>query len=626
MNTGYIKDDYRPFTDEKQMKEVWEAIQSNGLPLLAEGVDVRLFIGEFWTLDMLNTQVLCTYKTKPVARMNLSKAILNMLLINTLDRFGIEFDKKYIFTDSGNLKSQEAYSQMVMNDAFEMGENIFTVRELVGSIKECFVQLTWVLDNKLLKDISILDIFDLCDADETLKKWILDGPYEEGMSIYDAEMKKAECLEYLEKVVNEKNIQPLKSLLAAGVGVRLPQMADCLFMIASRPDDDTVLPHIHFESWLRGVESRDTFYNESYIARRANLITKIDIKDPGSFQKNVSYLNNPSYLNEDEDYMCDTKHFITYEIKTQEDLDKLNDRYMIIDGDMTNLKVIDKNDKSYIGQTVNLRSPYYCNSKVGVCRYCTGENMYRDNVKGPKDSESNLAVIFVKKYIGPKGQDFLSGKHNMITNILNAIFGHDRNIEIRVKDTDVIYSNGTIVKSEEYLMDNCKDENYRGKLKYYGFNVVYNNVSYPVECDSVITFDDDDRPHVTYGNNRKSKAYIEIKHVFYYPNEYGDLISRLNRILGSDYIVAEMLLRNMVVTAGKSPDERERPDWSKEDIGPTEYLCLTSAIVNNTGVVNKFPFGYFGDVVSNPDNYKPVPAMPYDVLYMDRRDLSDIEE
>lgn len=626
-----IKKGYGELKCSPELNEVldtlWGHFQDKGFPLINKAHDIRLFVNEYWTLEKLQTRVTCTIDNTPVARMDFSKGILNMLLLTTLEEFGFKYGKDLIFTGSGNVKSQFKYTEMCKDIAFAMGKDIHEVRELVGKIKECFTQFSWVLDNKLLADISILDIFDLCDADETLKHWILDGPVEEGMSIEDVENKKRFCLEYLENVINEKDIQPLKSLLAAGCGVRLPQLIDCIFMIGSRPDGDEVLPHIHKESWLRGISTRETFYNEAYISRCATILTKLDIKDPGSFQKMVSYLNNPNYLNPDKDYMCDTQHYFEYYISNQAVLERLHDRYMFTD-DITKPVRLDKKNIELIGTTVRVRSPFYCNSQVGVCKYCSGEHMYADNVKGPLDSMSNIGVIFVKKYISPAGQDFLSGKHNMVTNIQGMVFVHDACVQIDVKDTNSVYSNGEISVCEEYIHTDCLHENYRGILYYSKFNVTINDTTHVVENNNKIFFDEDKGVYkVVYGNNRKSKAYIRIKEIFSYPNRFGNPIMELNNITNSPYIVGELLLRNMIVTSGKTKDDKVRPDWSKtsEEIGPIEFIGLTSAIIANRGVVNKFPFGYFGEVISDPENYKPSGEMPYDVLYASRVSEEDCE-
>ena len=624
-----IKKQYRELENSPHLTQVlenlWKHFQEKGFPLISEAHDVRLFINEYWTLEKLQTRVTCTINNTPVARMDFSKAILNMLLLTTLEEFDFKYGKELIFTGSGNVKSQAKYTEMCKDIAFSMGKDIHTVRDLVGKIKECFTQFSWVLDNKLLADISILDIFDLCDADETLKHWILECPVEDGMSIEDVEKKKKYCLEYLENIINEKDIQPLKSLLAAGCGVRLPQLIDCIFMIGSRPDGDEVLPHIHKESWLRGIETRETFYNEAYISRCATILTKLDIKDPGSFQKMVSYLNNPNYLNPDKEYMCDTQHYFEYYISNQAVLERLHDRYMFTN-DITKPIRLDKSNIELIGTTVKVRSPFYCNSQVGVCKYCSGEHTYEDNVKGPMDSMSNIGVIFVKKYISPAGQDFLSGKHNMVTNIQGMVFIHSDRVIVDVKDTDVLYANGVISVNEECLHNDCKEENFRGRPYYSKFNVTINDTIFVVENNNKIYYDEDKEVYrVVYGNNRKSKVYIKIKEIFSYPNRFENPIMELNEITNAPYIVGELLLSNMIVTAGKTKDDKVRPDWSKtsEEIGPIEFIGLPSAIIANRGVVNKFPFGYFGEVVSDPENYKPVGEMPYDVLYASR--LSDEE-
>lgn len=609
----------------KLLKELWANIGKNGLPLVAPGQSPKIFIDDYWDMDKLQARITCTVKGKPVARMTFAKGLINMLLLTTLDKYGIlqnhadETIREFIFTGSGNVKSQDKYCEFIKDEAFNIHrKDIHEVSKLIGELKECFVQFAWIIDNKRLMDISIVDIFELCDADETIKDWIMNGPIKrDDMSLVEVEELKANCLKYIEKTINEKEIQPLKSLLAAGTGVRLPQFVDCLFMIGSRPDQDEVIPHIEKESWLRGINNEDTFYNEAYVSRCATIITKLDIKDPGSFQKMISYLNNPNYLNPDPHYMCDSIHFIEYFIKDQEDLNKVHDRYLILNNDVTNVRPIDKNkDQELIGHTVRLRSPSTCNSKVGICRYCAGEHIYFDNVKGPLDTNSNLGVVLSKRYISPIGQEYLSSKHNMVTIIQDITFNHNDKVDVFVKNIDIVYSNGEIILDDRFKLE----EN-----QYTGFMVKYKGEIFTVESDGILVLREDGNLHVVYKNKRRSKKYNDLKDLFSRPSQYENPIAELNKIVGAEYIVGEVLMRNMIYLDMK--EDKVRPDFSKEfDKDSLTFVSLKTGIIKNVGIVNKLCYGQFNDILTDPENFKEVPHMNYDTLYADRSDFEKMKE
>lgn len=617
---------------EKLLKETWNQFQGKGVPLVVHGMNVKLFIDDFWDLDKLNTQVTTTIYKKPIARMTFAKALLNMLILTTLDKHNVinpEMDIKnlrhFVFTGSGNIDTQSEYCDFVCNYAFEESKmKIYEVTELIGNIKECFVQFAWIIDDKQMMDISIIDIFELCDADETLKDWILNGPLKrDDYSLEEVEDIKAHTLQYISKVIEEKNIQPLKSLLAAGTGLRLAQFVDCLFMIGTRPDGDMVIPNIEKESWLRGISTPESFYYESKIARDATIITKLDIKDPGAFQKHVSYLNNPNYLNPNPDYMCDTIHYVEYFVKDQEVLNKIHDRYMIVDNNIRNVKRIDKSMSELIGKTVRLRSPQTCNSKEGICRYCFGENMYFDNVKGPLDSTNNIGVVLVKKYISPEGQNFLSSKHNMITILEKVTFDHDDKISITVKNVDTIVTNGRAFIDEE-----CEIVDVDEKIDrtYYGsFKVELNGFIYTVDCSSKVFVTDDGILHVFYVNKRKSKTYLLIKDVFNKPASFENPIATLNKLIKSPYVVGELLMKNMIFRV--MPDKSKvHPDYSEEfDKSELVFSNLRTSIIQNIGVVNKLCYGEFNNILTDPENYKPAPKMNYDVLFKDRSQFKEIQ-
>ena len=611
---------------EELRQEVWKNIQEIGLPLNGvDNVDVRFFIDKFWTLDKLSTRVVTLYNKVPVAKMTLAKALLNMLIISGLekDEFPLKDIKKFIFTGSGNIATQNEYINKIKDVAFEAKMDFFKVSSIVGHLKEAFVQFSWIIDEKKTTDISILDIFDLCDADETLKDWILNGPIkpEEKLSLKQVEDRKKECLKYVDKVITEKDIQPLKSLLAAGTGVRLAQFVDCLFLIGTRPDGDVVIPHIERESWLRGITTKETFYRESQVSRDATIITKLEVRDPGSFQKFVSYLNNPNFLNPDPNYMCDSIHYVEYDITSQSVLDKLNDRFMIIDDNPKHVKRIDRSMKELIGRRVRLRSPKTCNSKNGICHYCVGDNTYYDNVIGPLESRINFGVSLVKWYISVKGQDYLSGKHNMVTNLIDVEFTCDDHIKLDVRDVDIVYCVND--KDAKFTVD---PENILDDDTFSTFTVKSKNVQYEVTVNTICVIDEDGTIHVEYKNKRKAKDYINIKEVFYSPNNFDDPIQRLNEILDCPYVVGETLMNRMIFVLDGSKN-KVRPDYSKPYSDKDfVWLNLTSSIVKNDGIVNKICYGEFNNILTDPENYKDVGPMNYDVLFRDRSNFKKVQD
>lgn len=608
--------------DKKNLEIIWKGIKERGFPLSVAQRDVRFFIDNFWTYEKLRKKVDVSYEGEKVAKMSLAKAILNMLLISTLDENNFKFKdvRNYIFKGSGNIESQNEYINRIKDECFMRGLDFFETAHIVGNLKEDFVQFSWVIEEKNITDISILDIFELCDADETLKDWILNGPIkdDERLSLKEVEDRKKECLKYVDRVIKEKNIQPLKSLLAAGTGLRLAQFVDCLFMIGTRPDGDTIIPHITRESWLRGINNRETFYRESQISRDATIITKLEVRDPGSFQKFVSYLNEPNFLNPNPDYMCDSIHYVEYAITSQEVLNKIHDRYMILNDNPQDVVRVDKSMTELIGRKVKLRSPKTCNSKHGICRFCVGEHTYIDNVRGPLDSRNNFGVALVKWYISPEGQNYLSAKHNMVSNLIDVVFTVDKHVELKVHDVDIVYctndKNAKFEVPEEFLNE---DETFSS------FIVHSKGVAYTVDVNT-ICFQDEKGIHVVYKNKRKSKVYLDIKDIFNKPNRFEDPIKSLNDILDTPYVVGETLMNRMLFMVDENKN-KVRPDYSKPfDDKDLVWLNLTSSIIKNDGVVNKLCYGEFNNILVDPENYKDTNPMPYDVLFKDRSNFKKV--
>lgn len=606
------------------LEVIMSNIRKNGLELIVpaqEGVKLRPYeiIGkvynhEFFNRDLFRETIVCKVRNVPIAEMSLSKGILNAMLLSTLNDFGISYKKEYVFIGNGNKDSQSEYLELLKNDCFNvMGWKIHRVRDLIGNLIEVFAQFAIVLSHKLMYDISMLDFIELCRVDKDIKNWILNGPVSGKMSLEEAQEIKAKTLVHLKNVIKEKDLTPWNSVMDAGVGVRMPQLIDCLFTIGSRPDQSIVLPKVMEMSWLRGITTMDEFFIEAYISRAALIITKLDIKDPGAFQKMISYLNNSNYLNKDMHYMCDSVNCLKYHVTDAKVLSKLHDRYQVLDpSDTTNVRRIDANEDTYlIGQDVYVRSPTTCNSKDGICRYCAGRDIWKDNVVGPLGANSNLGVIFVKRYISPEGQNFLSSKHNMVTNIIGVNFSHNKNVILTVYDANKLKANGKITLPEEFI-----SREKGGRTFYSKFIVNINGLDYEVVSETetnVYVVEGDDTLYIETRNNRKSETYIKIKYIFENTKNIENPIDELNTLLDVPYIVGETLLRNMLYTP-----KRMKPDWSKPN-PEVEWISHKIATLYTSGVVNKFPYGYFKRIISDTRNYQPTAAMPYDKLFANRK-------
>lgn len=609
---------------QAKLSKLMEEIKTNGIELIVKVEDTHnklqpyeiiahVYNREFFDVDKLKQKVTCLVNGTPIAKMGLSMAILNSMLLSTLRQFGFKYNRDLVFIDNGNIHSQDKYLNMIKNKCFlERNMVVHKVNQVIGRLKEAFAQFAIVLTNKEMRDISMLDFIELCSADKDIRKWILDGPVNQSMSLETAENTKKHTLTHLTNVINEKRIEPWYSILNAGVGVRKPQLIDCLFAISSRPNKDVVIPRIMETSWLRGITDMEEFFIEAYISRAALIITKLDIRDPGAFQKMISYLNNPNYLNKDKNYMCDSQNPLIYTIDSDDTLKKLHDRYMVLHDDVTDLHRIDyQKDKNLIGKTVAVRSPQTCNSKDGICRYCVGRDVWEDNVSGPLGANSNFGVTLVKRHISPKGQDFLSSKHNTSTNIVPSDFIHSDEVDIDIRDVDRIYSNsGDIsVHSEDMISEEAD------RIYYRKFYVIKNGLEYEVESKTgtMVFMKDDGFLRAEFKNESKSATYIKIKEVFENTKRFIDPVGALNKLLGTQFIVGETLLRNMLYTK-----DRQKPDWSKKH-PIVEWVSHKAAALYTDGIVNKLPCGFFKRIISSPRNYKRTAKMPYDSLFANRK-------
>lgn len=216
------------------------------------------------------------------------------------------------------------------------------------------------------------------------------------------------------KLVNHlKSIpdNPISIILRVGSGIKIKQLVEYLIMMGMKPSlEGEVMPiPIETSSLVGGLNRPSYQYIDASGARKPLIMNYKEMGNAGYFSKKMLELARTLELSR-EISDCDTKHLVTYEVKTKKHLKKLVGKYYKLDGD-EDFRLLKPTDEKLIGKKIHVRSAVTCScGQNHVCARCVGEvaNLNWDIAEGIAGFESEENTKEVE-------QNILSSKHLLTT-------------------------------------------------------------------------------------------------------------------------------------------------------------------------------------------------------------------
>ena len=229
-------------------------------------------------------------------------------------------------------------------------------------------------------------------------------PVEIEKIIDDAEKK---LVNYLKSIPDN----PISIILRAGTGIKIKQLVEYLIMMGMKPSlEGEVMPiPIETSSLVGGLNRPSYQYIDASGARKPLIMNYKEMGNAGYFSKKMLELARTLELSR-EISDCDTKHLVTYEVKTKKHLKKLVGKYYKLDGD-DDFRLLKPTDEKLIGKKIHVRSSVTCAcGQNHVCARCVGEvaNLNWDIAEGIAGFESEENTKEVE-------QNILSSKHLLTT-------------------------------------------------------------------------------------------------------------------------------------------------------------------------------------------------------------------
>lgn len=369
------------------------------------------------------------YKTK------LGRGILNMNLYTAFRKYVADdvfedkvWKEKFYFKWASTDKKFVEYEQMLV-DHFISNKKLteWDLKKLVGYVQDSFSQVAYLANNIRGVSISIMDIFDLMDANPMFDEILAGDEWidEDTMSAYDIIQEKNRRGQLLIDYINETKMEPFYTLLFSGSGMRKPQFIDTLVGIGATPNDTEILPYGINESWTRGLRTMPGFHSQNAIARDAKKLEKIDIASTGDALKTVKFINHNLRLSPVHD--CGTNKRWKLTIKTGTMLKKLVGMSYRVNRHDNKDRIIRETDTHLVGKTIFIRDSSCCSLDNNmICESCVGtrvlKNINKDGITEPYD----IGVVVSMEVVGGAGQIKLSAKHLSAAVPINHIREEDK--------------------------------------------------------------------------------------------------------------------------------------------------------------------------------------------------------
>ena len=456
----------------------------------------------------------------------------------------------------------------------------------------------------------------------------------------------------------------LTNSFRASEAINARQFKEASFNIGTKSNGDGgIVPYIIDKSFKNGgVNDPTSYFIESSNARIAQILSKINVGTSGDFARLLGNNSTDTILNKNVDYSCMSMHFIKFNIKTEEHLNRIRNRYYRNTPNGIDY-LIDDNDKSLVGKTIYLHSPITCSSNSsghGICKKCYG-NLYYTN------KNINIGKLAAEILSAQLTQRLLSAKHLLETKVnkikWNPEFMDYFNIDVNIIRLNDIVDDDTLLKKYTLIIDpdnvciDNEDEDEYMDTTYYEY--ITNFIIRTPNGDE-ITFGSEDQDGLYLSNEMneiiRKKAYntndminvplnaikdIECFYILLNNNEISKTMNDIKDVINKgaitsslsksealqrlvdlvieggiviDSIHLEIILSNQIV----NPDNIiEKPNWNDVN-AKYKMLTLNQALTNNPSIIVSLLYKDLNKTLYNPLSYAKNKPSFFDLFFMEQ--------
>ena len=542
---------------------------------------------------------------------------------------------------------------------------------------------------KHLMDIDIFakylgNTFDLWDFVELVKKHprvneMFNKDYD--VSIENAQDFWEKMTDEFLRIIDEESLAVLgrdhccANAKRARSGLSPRQFKELSLNIGTKPDGrGSIYPHIINSSFIdKGLDSLESMFVETASAGRyAQIISKGNVATSGAFARILGLNNMDTFLNEDPEFVCNTKNFVKFTIPDASSKDAKKIFKMLIgrfyrESENGVDKLIHKYDMNrLLGKTIYLRDPMTCESKArgyGICYKCYGRLAYTTRyINIGKIAAEILSALLTQRLLSAKhllaakpikivfGEMFAEFFNNeeLIISLNPEVLGRHAFIKINVDDIESSVSEDDVENDDEASLNmnefisefilevdgveySMHSDNYDSLFITPEFTRVLNRVKTVYEDDksikSVPIADVSGIPifQLPLVNNELVKSLNEIKHIINLTKVTSSLTKDeiLQRFI--ETIVqgglnihsshASVILSNLIRDKN---DILDTPDWTVPNQSEYQILPLSSALSNHPSITISLMYQGISRALISPITYKKNKPSRMDMYFMEQ--------
>lgn len=558
-------------------------------------------------------------------------------------------DESYLF--DGEHFSTKALKQYIDDKLLPIHDGDFASKNaMIDDICHAIVCISHAFCLLMGMGFSMYGIMKMIERNPEMEKLVSDE-IDESMSPDEIEKELNDRTEKLiHGIITDSEDNDLKPLLI-GKDIKTAQFREFMVMIGFKSDmgGNTIPALIKTNFLMGGLSSPAYIYSNAKGGRKALILTKTRMGEPGAFSKKLSQATTSASMLGTEE-CCDSAGYVEYFIKDETFLRFLNGRvYYDQYGTMHILN--HKKDKHLIGKIVPFRSPITCMGHDGICKACYG-HLYDIN----KDMFS-VGCLSALKVSEPAGQTVLSSKHQQsaVSSAINFSENFDQAFELTSTEvtlkTDSDMDADMLIRLGEVFIDEMDDSEFYYVME---FDLIDNGdqsvIHIKEEHDAKLYLGDQllkaykklrdkstpisletlDEEESLFSVEIKSKELTEPIKIFQMLLNRNDhmgarTISELTQTfveslvgMGTlyDFVAAECIVRAFV---RKKSNVTEFPDFTRKgDPNDVNIVKLDTSLFSNPSVLVSMSYGYLRKMLVGAELYEKSAPSHADPFFVSR--------
>lgn len=552
-----------------------------------------------------------TYEDEVTLQAPLNKFMMDLVflepLMDYIDR-GINIEDYIITDDFLSAKRRGVIHNNTAKTLMEFGKSFNQVKIISAQVSLHLKELLLIFSHADMQVFTADNLFLDHYKESQIIRDINNVEYGPEMQTKDIVEENSRLYKIFEAEMIKRN-NPFFTLNKYTPIIKPKQMEECYINFSQIPDGKDIVPVImNGNGFKAGYSTIPILYAGAIAARVPDIMNNEYMGSTGYFGRNLWILTYGTLSNKVWD--CGSKNKIPVVIDEME-LDMKHGRYYAETKYGTQLKILNKNDKHLIGQTLWFRSPCTCNLNEDVCHICYGTVALKvGNLKGgflyttqKMTADVGQKVLSAKHLLKADAEKIeFTGEYEQFFNIDNStlMVTDDKRFTIRIKEDDfefmgesltfyvgterkpVTVSNYSSIYIPDDIMDAMKDE-------------VIDEVNYKtILSHKVIDLTNGVLCHITPINIMMTEKYFNIMKLFENNISKFDNIESVVRALtemlyGTISLLGvhgEIILSHLIRSA---ENRLLRPNWLEED---PEYVMLNlkTALKNAESVTTALSF------------------------------------